>query len=136
MPDLLSTQGDRMSPLSVRHAIAAVLGALVLAAGIAPIGASAGTALAQVQATPAPGSTGGGDTSLEQAATKAGDTARSVARGLLVLAFAAAAVILVFRRDFKEAAGVFAIGALAVLLVTPAGLNMLNDLVATLFGAR
>ena len=91
--------------------------------------------MAQVQATPAPGAGGGGDTSLEQAAQRAGDTGRAVARDLLVVAFAVAAVILVFRRDFKEAAVIFAIGLLAVLLASPAGLNALNDLVATLFGA-
>ena len=111
--------------------------AAVLALGFVPAVLLAPTpAVAQVQATPAPGSGAAGDTSLEQAARRAGDTGRAVARDLLVVAFAVAAVILVFRRDFKEAAVIFAIGLLAVLLASPAGLNALNDLVATLFGAQ
>jgi hypothetical protein len=109
--------------------------AAVLALGTIPVAAlTPAPAAAQVQATPAPGSGAGGGTSLEQAAQRAGDTGRAVARDLLVVAFAVAAVILVFRRDFKEAAVIFAIGLLAVLLASPAGLNALNDLVATLFG--
>jgi hypothetical protein len=120
-------------PLSRFAVVAAV--SVFLAAGVAPIASFApAPARAQVQATPAPGSGGGGNTSLEQAARRAGDTGRAVARDLLVVAFAVAAVILVFRRDFKEAAVIFAIGLLAVLLASPAGLNALNDLVATLFG--
>jgi hypothetical protein len=46
-----------------------------------------------------------------------------------------AAVVLVFRRDFKEAVGVLAIGIIAVLLVSPAGLSVLQDTVSTLFGS-
>jgi hypothetical protein len=107
-------------------AVTAAPGALLVPSG----------ATAQVQATPAPGSGAGGDTSLAQAARKAGDTGRTVAISLLGLAFAIAAVILVFKRDFKEAAAIFGVGLLGVLLATPAGLNMLNDLVASLFGTR
>ena len=40
---------------------------------------------------------------------------------LIGLGFAVAATVLAFRRDFKEAAGVFAVGIVAVLLATPAG---------------
>src|SRR4051812_48869609 len=114
---------------------------LVVAAALAVTGAPAAlllpsTAAAQVQATPAPGTGTGGDTSLAEAARKAGDTGRTVAISLLGLAFAIAAVILVFKRDFKEAAAIFGVGLLGVLLATPAGLNMLNDLVASLFGTR
>jgi hypothetical protein len=114
---------------------------LVVAAALAVTGAPGAllvpsTAAAQVQATPAPGSGAGGDTSLAQAARKAGDTGRTVAISLLGLAFAIAAVILVFKRDFKEAAAIFGVGLLGVLLATPAGLNMLNDLVSSLFGTR
>jgi hypothetical protein len=123
-------------PLSSTHVATLVAVAVVLALGAVPIASVAPPpAVAQVRATPAPGAGGGGDTSLEQAARRAGDTGRAVARDLLVVAFAVAAVILVFRRDFKEAAVIFAIGLLAVLLASPAGLNALNDLVATLFGA-
>jgi hypothetical protein len=54
---------------------------------------------------------------------------------LIALGFAVAAIVLVFRRDFKEAAGVFAIGLLAVLLATPAGVDLLHGTVNTVFGS-
>jgi hypothetical protein len=73
--------------------------------------------------------------SLEAAAAKAGSTGRKVAMSLIGLAFAIAGIVLAFRRDFKEAAGVFAVGIVAVLLATPAGLNLLQDTVNSLFGA-
>ena len=82
---------------------------------------------------PAPsGRTG---TSLESAAAKAGDTGRAVAMSLIGLAFAVAATVLAFRRDFKEAAGVFAVGIVSVLLATPTGVSLLRDTVASLFGS-
>ena len=74
--------------------------------------------------------------SLEAAASKAGDTGRAVAMSLIGLAFAVAATVLAFRRDFKEAAGVFAVGIVSVLLATPAGVSLLRDTVASLFGSR
>jgi hypothetical protein len=55
---------------------------------------------------------------------------------LIGLAFAVAAIVLAFRRDFKEAAGVFAVGIVSVLLATPAGLSLLRDTVNSLFGSR
>ena len=73
--------------------------------------------------------------SLEAAAAKAGDTGRAVAMSLIGLAFAVAATVLAFRRDFKEAAGVFAVGIVSVLLATPAGVSLLRDTVASLFGS-
>jgi hypothetical protein len=73
--------------------------------------------------------------SLESAAAKAGDTGRAVAMSLIGLAFAVAATVLAFRRDFKEAAGVFAVGIVAVLLATPAGVNLLRATVTSLFGS-
>ena len=118
-----------------RRAGALALAALVLAAAPAALGPVA-PAAAQVSATPAPAGGQGGGTSLEQAARKAGDTGRAVALSLLALALAIAAVILAFKRDFKEAATVFAVGLLGVLLATPAGLAALNDLVTALFGSR
>jgi hypothetical protein len=120
--------------LPVRGVIARVLlsATFVLTAGAA-IPVLTVPAVAQVRATPAPGGQGG-QTSLEQAAEKAGETGRTVALSLLGLALAIAAVILVFKRDFKEAAAIFGVGILGVLLATPAGLNALNDLVAALFG--
>lgn len=77
-----------------------------------------------------------GGTSLESAAAKAGDTGRAVAMSLIGLGFAIAAIVLAFRRDFKEAAGVFAVGIVAVLLATPAGVSLLRDTVASLFGTQ
>jgi hypothetical protein len=74
--------------------------------------------------------------SLESAAAKAGETGRAVAMSLIGLAFAVAATVLAFRRDFKEAAGVFAVGIIAVLLATPAGVSLLRDTVTSLFGSQ
>lgn len=54
---------------------------------------------------------------------------------LIALGFSVAAIALVFRRDFKEAAGVFVIGLLAVLLATPAGVDLLHGTVTTVFGS-
>jgi hypothetical protein len=73
--------------------------------------------------------------SLETAARRAGTTGRTVAMSLIGLAFAIAATVLAFRRDFKEAAGVFAVGIVAILLATPAGINLLKDTVSSLFGS-
>jgi hypothetical protein len=73
--------------------------------------------------------------SLESAAAKAGNTGRAVAMSLIGLAFAVAATVLAFRRDFKEAAGVFAVGIVSVLLATPAGVSLLRATVTSLFGA-
>ena len=74
-------------------------------------------------------------TSLESAATKARGTARTVAMSLIGLGLAIASIVLAFRRDFKEAAGVFAVGIVAVLLATPTGLELLQHTVTSLFGS-
>ncbi len=74
--------------------------------------------------------------SLESAAAKAGNTGRTVAMSLIGLAFAVAGTVLAFRRDFKEAAGVFAVGIVSVLLATPAGVSLMRDTVNSLFGAQ
>lgn len=76
----------------------------------------------------------GSAASLEAAAAKAGSTGRAVAMSLIGLAFAVAATVLAFRRDFKEAAGVFAVGIVSVLLATPAGIGLLRDTVSSIFG--
>jgi hypothetical protein len=73
---------------------------------------------------------------LQDAAERAGEMGRTVALSLIGLALAAAAVMLVFRRDFKEAVGVFAVGLLAVLLATPAGLRLLRNTAELLFGGQ
>jgi hypothetical protein len=77
-----------------------------------------------------------GGSSLEAAAAKAGNTGRAVAMSLIGLAFAVAGTVLAFRRDFKEAAAVFAVGIVSVLLATPAGVSLLRDTVTSLFGSR
>lgn len=78
---------------------------------------------------------GRGETgSLEAAAAKAGNTGRTIAMSLIGLALAVSATVLAFRRDFKEAAGVCAVGLVAVLLATPIGVSLLRDTVSSLFG--
>jgi hypothetical protein len=106
----------------------------------APIAARAAIASPSVPGagSGAGGSDGGGSpegSTLEAAASKAGSTGRKVAMSLIGLAFAVAGIVLAFRRDFKEAAGVFAVGIVAVLLATPAGINLLKDTVNSLFGS-
>ncbi len=85
--------------------------------------------------TAPPAATPEGGGSLESAAAKAGNTGRAVAMSLIGLAFSVAATVLAFRRDFKEAAGVFAVGIVSVLLATPAGVSLLRATVTSLFGA-
>lgn len=128
-----------------------LLGAVIACAllGLAPIAARAAVASSSVPGAgsgsggSAGGSSAGGSSAggtsegstLEAAASKAGATGRKVAMSLIGLAFAVAGTVLAFRRDFKEAAGVFAVGIVAVLLATPAGINLLQDTVNSLFGA-
>ena len=109
---------------------------VVLAAGGAPTAMAAVRASAPASASRSSPAPGGSGTSLESAAAKAGNTGRAVAMSLIGLAFAVAATVLAFRRDFKEAAGVFAVGIIAVLLATPAGVSLLRDTVASLFGSQ
>ena len=78
---------------------------------------------------------GGEGNQLESAARKAGETGRKVAMSLIALGFAIAAVVLAFRRDFKEAVAVFAIGVVAVLFAQAAGVKLIENLVRSLFGA-
>ena len=112
--------------LLLAYAVAVSLTASVQAAVNAPRAVSAQRAAAPER----------GGSSLEAAATKAGNTGRAVAMSLIGLAFAIAATVLAFRRDFKEAAGVFAVGIVAILLATPAGMSLLRDTVASVFGAQ
>jgi hypothetical protein len=115
-----------------RHKIGAVAAALgVLAICAAPAQAAVtSSSSATVRAQSA--EPGGG--SLEAAAAKAGNTGRAVAMSLIGLALAVAATVLAFKRDFKEAAGVFVVGMVAVLLATPSGVALLRDTVSSLFG--
>jgi hypothetical protein len=73
--------------------------------------------------------------SLESAASHASATGRTIALSLIGLALAVAAVVLVFKRDFKEAVGVLAIGVIAVLLASPVGLTVIQNTVSLLFGS-
>jgi hypothetical protein len=121
-----------------RRARVAVLGGLVAAGCLALASIGPNAARAAVNSAPpvqSAGSAEAGDT-LEAAASKAGSTGRKVAMSLIGLAFAVAGIVLAFRRDFKEAAGVFAVGIVAVLLATPAGINLLQDTVNSLFGSQ
>ena len=116
------------------YAIALVVLVAIACASSAAIEPNAARAAINSQSPgQAAGSSEGG--TLESAATKAGSTGRKVAMSLIGLAFAVAGIVLAFRRDFKEAAGVFAVGIVAVLLATPAGLHLLQDTVSSLFGA-
>jgi hypothetical protein len=113
--------------------VLALLAGACLACGSPPAAARVAAAAPSQVPAPAGGERG---SSLESAAAKAGSTGRAVAMSLIGLAFAVAATVLAFRRDFKEAAGVFAVGILAVLLATPAGVSLLRDTVSSLVGSR
>jgi hypothetical protein len=122
------------------HAVIWPIAALLVCAFMA-FAVDVAPATAAVQTTTAasgpPGTTGeNGGSSLESAAAKASSTGRAVAMSLIGLAFAVAATVLAFRRDFKEAAGVFAVGIVSVLLATPAGVSLLRDTVTSLFGSQ
>jgi hypothetical protein len=121
-----------MNKTCSRRLLAAVLACSAMA--IAPSAAQA--AVASSTHTAVPAASGEGASTLESAAAKAGETGRAVAMSLIGLAFAVAATVLAFRRDFKEAAGVFAVGIVSVLLATPAGVSLLRDTVASLFGSQ
>jgi hypothetical protein len=117
-----------------RWLIVALLACVCAAAAPAP--ALAEVTNTNAAAAPPAAAPENGGSSLETAAAKAGSTGRAVAMSLIGLAFAVAATVLAFRRDFKEAAGVFAVGIVSVLLATPAGVSLLRDTVTSLFGAQ
>jgi hypothetical protein len=116
--------------------------AIVLLAGVCLLAGPSGARAAIATPAPGPASTQRAVTpektgsSLEAAAAKAGSTGRAVAMSLIGLAFAVAAIVLAFKRDFKEAAGVFAVGIVSVLLATPTGVSLLRDTVNSLFGSH
>jgi hypothetical protein len=120
----------RLYPWPIAISLACVLLALAPAAAGAAVTPSSGASASQA-ATPE--QTGG---SLEAAAAKASSTGRTIAMSLIGLALAVASIVLAFRRDFKEAAGVFSVGIVAVLLATPAGVSLLQDTVRSLFGTH
>lgn len=118
-----------LSVLALALAGAGAIPAEAAAFGRSPLAAPGAPALATVAGT---GEEAG---SLESAATKAGETGRKIAMSLIGLGFAIASIVLAFRRDFKEAAGIFAVGFVAVLFATPTGVSVLHDTVNTLFGS-
>jgi hypothetical protein len=120
----------------VRLFVAVMLVSTGAPAAIAPVSAHAAVVSSAPAAVPRTGEQQSGGSSLESAAAKAGNTGRAVAMSLIGLAFAVAGTVLAFRRDFKEAAGVFAVGIISVLLATPAGVSLLRDTVTSLFGSR
>lgn len=115
-------------------ALAAVMLGCVFLASASPPPASA-AAPANPTRTGSSVTAGEGGSSLETAASKAGELGRKVAMSLIGLALAVAGIVLAFHRDFKKVAGVLVIGLLAVLLATPTGLSVLQNTVTTLFGA-
>ena len=125
------------SAISV-SSIAAALVFLTAAVSLLPVSQAIGAVSSSSRTTPAPARAtppSRGGSSLESAAARAGDTGRAVAMSLIGLAFAVAATVLAFRRDFKEAAAVFAVGIVSVLLATPTGVSVLRDTVSSLFGS-
>ncbi len=114
--------------------VAATLLALAPAASLAASPTLAAAAPSGGESVP-PDSASGEGSQLEAAAHKAGETGRKVAMSLIALGFAIAAIVLAFRRDFKEAVGVFAIGIVAVLLAQEAGVKLVENLVHSLFGS-
>lgn len=132
----------RQDPPRARRRPRAQLGLMLLLACIG-IAASPAAASGQVVSSPgAPGTAAGqsggsgeASASLEAAASRAGETGRKIAMSLIALAFAVASIVLAFRRDFKEAASVFVVGIIAVLLASPAGVSVLKDTVSSLFGS-
>jgi hypothetical protein len=117
---------------------ALILGYALLAA------ASPGTAVAQTQglivatataSSTTTATTGESGSSLESAASKAGDMGRKVALSLIGLGLAVAAIRLAFRRNFKEATAVVVLGLLAVLLASPTGESLLQNTVSAVFGS-
>ncbi len=135
-----SPVGETAAGRTRRGALSAYAGIVVLLLAcacitVAPRGANAAVGGSPVANPQQAGTSEQKASSLESAAAKAGNTGRAVAMSLIGLAFAVAATVLAFRRDFKEAAGVFAVGIVSVLLATPAGLSLLRDTVTSLFGS-
>ncbi|HWX98032.1 MAG TPA: hypothetical protein VNZ01_14415 [Solirubrobacteraceae bacterium] len=121
---------------TARLAVAVMLLSAGASSAIAPGSAPAAVVSSSPPGVPRAVEQQSGGSSLESAAAKAGNTGRAVAMSLIGLAFAVAGTVLAFRRDFKEAAAVFAVGIIAVLLATPAGVSLLRDTVNSLFGSR
>lgn len=119
-----------------RLAVVPAIAGCLCVSGLPPVGMA--TAVAAIDVSSGRGEATQSAThaaSLESAATRAGETGRKVAISLIGLALAIAAVVLAFRRDFREAAAVFAVGMVCILLATPAGMHLLSDTVKALVGS-
>jgi hypothetical protein len=92
-------------------------------------------AAATASSTTTTTTTGESGSSLEAAASKAGDMGRKIALSLIGLGLAVAAIRLCFRRNFKEATAVVVLGLLAVLLASPTGESLLQNTVSAVFGS-
>jgi hypothetical protein len=119
----------RATTVTLLAAAAALMG------GVNPSNASAKTKTFVALPLGAASISNANDGSLETAASRASNLGRTIALSLIGLALAVAAVVLVFRRDFKEAIGLLVIGVIAVMLASPVGLSVLQDTVSTLFGS-
>jgi hypothetical protein len=120
----------RLTVIAVIAVLVVTPSALAIAAAF-PAPARAAVQSTDQQARLAPSE---GANALQDAADRAGQLARGVALSLIGFALAVTSVVLIFRRDFREAAAVFAVGLLAVLLATPSGVRVLRDTAAMLFG--
>lgn len=109
--------------------------ALLALAGLLPPAASAAVAAPHSQPMLVAAPASDTSNSLETAASRASDLGRTIAFSLIGLALAVSAVVLVFRRDFKEAIGLLVIGVIAVMFASPVGVSVLQDTVSTLFGS-
>lgn len=116
-------------------ALAAVMLGCIFVVGASPPPARAATLASNATKTGSAVTAGEGGSSLEAAASKAGDMGRKVAMSLIGLALAMAGIVLAFRRDFAKVAGVLVVGMLAILLATPTGVNVLQNTVNALFGS-
>jgi hypothetical protein len=121
---------------SFTRVLALLVAVLALGAPALTPSRACGAVVSSVPPGPRTAEPQSGASSLESAAARAGNTGRAVAMSLIGLAFAVAGTVLAFRRDFKEAAAVFAVGIIAVLLASAAGVSLLRDTVASLFGSR
>ncbi len=93
----------RSSPAALA---AVMLGCVFLASASPPPASAAANVSANATKTGGTVTAGEGASSLETAASKAGDMGRKVAMSLIGLALAVAGIVLAFRRDFKKVAGV------------------------------
>jgi hypothetical protein len=130
-PKLKLSKRLRHSPAAL---VVVMLGCAYLASAGSPMTTQAVAAKTTTK-TPNASTTAAGGSSLEAAASKAGEIGRKVAMSLIGLALAVAGIVLAFCRDFKKVAAVLVVGLLAILLATPVGVSVLQNTVTSLFGS-